>query len=45
MASMVTDQETDEIAEKGKDVDDGGGQSGHVAEPGTEVFEVGQAAE
>ena len=39
------DQETDEIAEKGKDVDDGRCKSGHGAEYGTEVSKVWEATE
>ncbi len=39
------DQETDEIAEKGKDVDDGRCESRHGAEYGTKVSEVWEATE
>ena len=39
------DQETDEIAEKGKDVDDGRCKGGHGAEYGTEVSKVWEATE
>ena len=39
------DQETDEIAEKRKDVDDGRCKSGHGAEYGTEVSKVWEATE
>ena len=39
------DQETDEIAEKEKDVDDGRCKSGHGAEYGTEVSKVWEATE
>ena len=39
------DQETDEIAKKGKDVDDGRCKSGHGAEYGTEVSKVWEATD